>query len=112
MHPLNLKSDLGVTDIIGHGILWIILTFITLGLAVFVFPYYMQRFIISKTYVLDGHGRRVGRLECTIDFASILGNTILWALISIVTLGLGYFIFVYKINAHCMNHTKVIDLNL
>ncbi|CAB3891396.1 hypothetical protein LMG1861_03821 [Achromobacter piechaudii] len=112
MKQLNLKSDLTVGDIIGHGIIWILLSIVTLGLALFVFPYYMQRFIISRTSVLDDSGRRVGRLVCTIDLASIIGNIVLWAIISIVTLGIGYLIFLYKINAHCMNHTKVVELNI
>jgi len=112
MKQLKLKSDLTVGDIIGHGIIWILLSIVTLGLALFVFPYYMQRFIISRTSVLDDSGRRVGRLECTIDLASIIGNIVIWAIISIVTLGIGYLIFLYKINAHCMNHTKVVDVTI
>lgn len=112
MKQFSLKSDLTVGDIIGHGIIWILLTVVTLGLAMFVFPYYMQRFIISRTSVLDDQGKRVGRLQCTIDLASIIGNIVIWAIISIVTLGIGYFIFLYKIHAHCMNHTKIVDVTI
>ncbi|MCH4273114.1 MAG: hypothetical protein LKF92_15380 [Kerstersia gyiorum] len=92
-------------------IIWVLLTIVTLGLAMFVFPYYMQKFIISKTYAYDAQGQRVGRLVCTIDLASIIGNIVLWAIISIVTLGLGYLVFLYKISAHCMSHTKVVGVN-
>jgi len=108
---LQLKSELGFFDVLGHLIIWLILTVVTFGLALFVFPYYMQRFIISKTYAFDAQGRRVGRLVCTIDLASIIGNIILWAVISIVTLGIGYLVFLYKITAHCMTHTKVVSVN-
>lgn len=108
---LQLKSELTIAEIIGHGIIWILLSFVTLGLALFVFPYYMQKFIISKTYAYDQQGQRVGRLVCTIDLASIIGNIVLWAIISILTLGLGYLIFMYKINAHCMSHSKIIGVN-
>lgn len=107
----QLKSELGFMDVIGHVIVWIILAIVTLGLALFVFPYYMQRFIISKTYAYNEQGQRVGRLVCTIDLASIIGNIILWAIISIITLGIGYLVFMYKINAHCMNHTKIVGAN-
>ena len=54
----------------------------------------------------------MGRLQCTIDLASIIGNIVIWAIISIVTLGIGYFIFLYKIHAHCMNHTKIVDVTI
>ncbi len=108
---LQLKSELGAFDVLGHLVVWLLLTLVTLGLALFVFPYYMQRFIISKTYAYDGNGKKVGRLVCTIDLASIIGNIILWAIISIVTLGIGYLVFLYKITAHCMTHTKVVSVN-
>lgn len=108
---LQLKSELGAFDVLGHLIIWLLLTLVTLGLALFVFPYYMQRFIISKTFAFDGEGRKVGRLVCTIDLASMIGNIILWAIISILTLGIGYLVFMYKITAHCMTHTKVVSIN-
>lgn len=108
---LQLKSELGFIDVIGHLIIWIILTLITFGIALFVFPYYMQKFIIGKTYAYDGEGKKVGRLVCTIDLASIIGNILLWIVISIVTLGIGYFVFLYKISAHCMTHTKIVAVN-
>ena len=108
---LQLKSELGAFDVLGHLIIWLLLTLVTFGLALFVFPYYMNRFIISKTYAYDGEGRKVGRLICTIDLASMIGNIILWAIISILTLGIGYLVFMYKITAHCMTHTKVVGVN-
>lgn len=108
---LQLRSNLGAFDVLGHVVIWLLLTLVTLGLALFVYPYYMQRFIISKTYAYDGTGARVGKLVCTIDLASMIGNIILWAIISIVTLGIGYIIFLYKITAHCISHTKVVGVN-
>lgn len=107
MHTGVLKSDLSVGDIIGHAVIWILLSIVTFGLALFVFPYYMARFIISRTLVMDANGARIGRLECTIDLASIIGNVIIWAIISLLTLGLGYLVFMYKIYAHCLNHTRI-----
>lgn len=101
-----LKSNLSVGDIIGHAVIWIFLTIITFGLALFVFPYYMARFIIGRTAVIDANGAKIGRLECTIDLASAIGNIIIWAIISLLTLGLGYLVFMYKIYAHCLNHTR------
>lgn len=109
--PLQLKSDLGFMEVIGHVVIWVLLTLVTLGLALFVFPYYMQKYIISRTYAYDAQGARVGRLVCTIDLASMIGNIILWAIISILTLGIGYIVFNYKISAHCLSHTKIIGVN-
>lgn len=112
MRHLNLKSELTIGDILGHGIIWIILSIVTFGFGLFLFPYYMIRFIISRTVVLDEGGQRVGRLVCTIDLAAIIGNIIVWAIISVLTLGVGYFIFLYKIYAHCISKTKIVDLHM
>ena len=71
---LMFKSELGLVDIIGHFVLWVLLTIVTLGLALFVYPYYLFRFIISKTYVVDADGKKYGRLICSIDLASIVSQ--------------------------------------
>lgn len=108
---LQLKSELGAFEVLGHVIIWVLLSIVTFGLALFVYPYYMQRYIIGKTFAYDSDGRKVGRLVCTIDLASMIGNIILWILISIVTFGIGYLVFLYKITAHCMTHTKMVSVN-
>ena len=109
MNNIKLKSNLTVADIIGHAVIWILLTIVTLGFALFVYPYYLFRFVISKTVSLNSEGHEIGKLVCTIDLATIIGNIVIWALISIITFGIGYIIFAYKILAHCMNHTQVVS---
>ncbi|WP_345815239.1 DUF6693 family protein [Paraburkholderia sp. PREW-6R] len=106
---LILKSSLTIADIIGHAIIWVLLVPLTLGFALFVYPYYLYRFVISKTTAYSADGREIGRLACTIDLATIIGNIVIWAIISVVTLGVGYIFFMYKIIAHCMSHTRVIS---
>lgn len=109
MNSLTLKSSLTVADIIGHGVIWLLLTIVTFGLALFVYPYYLYRFVISKTIALDQDGKKIGQLACTIDLATIVGNIVIWIIISIVTFGIGYFFFMYKIVSHCMSHTRVVS---
>lgn len=105
-----LKCELSTLSIIGHAIIWIILTVVTLGLALFVFPYYMQRFIINQTSVYDMNGQKVGRLLCEIDLASMIGYIILWIILSFITFGILYFVFLYKIHAHCYSKTRMIPM--
>lgn len=110
INRLIFKSDLSVIDIIGHLIIWILLSLVTLGLGFFVFPYYMVRFIINHTSVLDKQtGNLIGKLKCDIELSSIIGYIILWTFLSIITFGLFYFIFIYKITAHCLNKTNIIE---
>ncbi|MDX7987235.1 hypothetical protein FE392_07805 [Xenorhabdus sp. 12] len=104
----KLKSELSIIDIILHLIIWFLITLLTLGLGAFVFPYYMTRLVINKTQVIDrDNGKIIGRLNCEINFAQIVGYVILWAILSFITFGLLYLVYIYKIIAHCINHTHV-----
>jgi len=110
MKPYTFKSELTFADILAHGIIWILLTLVTFGLAIFVFPYYLQRFVISRTAVYDETGLRCGRLVCAMDFPMILGSVLIWTVISIITFGIGYYLFLYRMQCLCMNHTRIVDL--
>src|SRR5690606_38407216 len=67
------KADFGIGDNIGVVVIWIILTIFTLGLALIVFPYYLNKDVLNKTKVLDAAGREIGRLNCRFNLASSLG---------------------------------------
>ncbi len=59
----RLRSDFSTADAIGHVIIWVLLTIITLGLALIVFPYYFNRAVLNRTKVIDGAGNEIGYLE-------------------------------------------------
>ncbi len=101
------KAEFGIVDTIGVAIIWILLTIVTLGLALFVFPYYLNKDVINKTKVLDGHGREIGRLNCQFNLASSIGHVIIWILLIIVTLGLAAFFYAYRIIRVVLNETYI-----
>ncbi|KVF22131.1 DUF6693 family protein [Burkholderia vietnamiensis] len=109
MNNLTLKFEPTVSDIIGHAVIWILLSIATVGFAFFAYPYYMYRFVMSRTIAKNSNGKVIGRLECAIDLATSIGKIVVWPLISTVTLGVGYAIFLYKIFPHCMNHIRVVS---
>ncbi|CRL44493.1 hypothetical protein SGGMMB4_01622 [Sodalis glossinidius str. 'morsitans'] len=107
----KLQCSAGTLEIIGHLIIWLLLTIVTIGLALMVFPYYLIKFIMNHTEIIDKrNGTKIGRLKCEIGLASIIGYIILWTILSIVTMGLLYFIFLYKVYAHCINKTTFIEI--
>lgn len=101
------KAEFGVVDTIGVVIIWIILSIITLGLALFVFPYYLNKDVINKTKVLDSEGREIGRLNCRFNLASSIGHVIIWILLIIVTLGIAAFFYAYRIIRVVLNETEI-----
>lgn len=105
---LRMKVDASLGDIVGHLLLWIVLMIVTLGLAGFVFPYMLNRFVLSKVEIVDNTGARVGRLQCMVDLGDAVGHCLLWILLSIVTLGLAYFVFLYYMVIKCLNKTVIV----
>ena len=103
---MRLKADVAIFDIIGHLLLWLILSIITLGVALFFFPYSFSKFIINSTSIIDGSG--VSRkLNCNIDLFSNIGHVILWIVISVLTLGLGFIFYFYRVWNYALNNTVV-----
>lgn len=103
----RLKCSFSTTEAIGGVIIWIILSIITLGLALIVFPYYLNRAVLNKTELLDGSGRPIGKLNCQFNIGHSVGHVILWVLLIIVTFGLAAFLYVYRVLRVVLNETRV-----
>lgn len=103
----SVEIDLTLTDAIGHAVLWVIVSIVTLGIGLFFFPYAFAKYILNRMYILDGDGKRIGRLRCDVDIASQLGHIILWLILAVVTLGLAYVVYVYRVWTFTLNKTQV-----
>jgi len=73
----RIRVEAGFADIVGHGILWLVLIVITLGLAGLVWPYYAFRFVLNRTVVETSEGDM--RFVVEGSFPEHLGHAILWA---------------------------------
>ena len=104
---MNIKANLSITDIVIHLVLWFVLSLITFGLALFFFPYSFARFVINRTSVVDKTTGQERKMVCNIDMFGNIGHIILWILISLVTLGLGYIFYVYRVWNYALNHSHV-----
>jgi hypothetical protein len=103
----GIDVESGVAESIGHVILWIILIVITAGIAVFFFPYAFAGHIINKVYLLDANGKRIGKLRCELSFMGQIGHAAIWLLLSIVTFGLAYFVYLYRVWVIALERTTV-----
>lgn len=103
---MKIKADLSILDIIGHLIVWVVLSIVTLGIALFFFPYSFSRFVINRTSVVDAAGVE-RKMVCDINLFSNIGHIILWMLISLVTFGLGYIFYFYRVWNYALNNSRV-----
>ena len=103
---MRIQADVATLDILGHIILWFIIILITLGIGAFFFPYSFSKFIINRSEIIDERG--VGkRMHCHTDMFGNIGHVILWIIISIITFGLGYAFYFYKIWNYSLNNTTI-----
>ena len=106
----KLKCEFSVGEAIGQLVIWLILTIVTLGLALFVLPYYFVMSPIKRTYVLDRDGAKISRLSVEFGFGDILGHALVWLLLSIVTLGLAYLIYWPAVIKRVLNAVEMKEL--
>ncbi|MGJ8582300.1 MAG: DUF6693 family protein [Psychromonas sp.] len=103
---MNIKADVATIDILGHLILWFLLIMITFGIAAFFYPYSFSKFVINRSELIDDHGK-ARKMSCNTDIFGNIGHVILWMIISILTLGLGYAFYFYKVWNYSLNNTTL-----
>jgi len=103
---MKIQADVATIDILGHLILWLIITFITFGIGAFFFPYSFSKFILNRSELIDEQGN-TRKMTCNTDMFGNIGHVILWMIISIITFGLGYAFYFYKVWNYSLNNTTV-----
>ena len=103
---MKIQANVGTLDILGHLIIWFIIIIITFGIGAFFFPYSFSKFIINLSELIDEQGNS-RKMVCNTDMFGSIGHVILWIIISIITLGLGYAFYFYKVWNYSLNHTTI-----
>jgi len=103
---MRIQADVATLDILGHIILWFIIILITFGIGAFFFPYSFSKFIINRSSLVDDQGV-ARRMACHTDMFGNIGHVILWMIISLLTLGLGYAFYFYKVWNYLLNNTTI-----
>jgi len=103
---MRITSNIGVVDILVHLILWVLLSIITFGIALFFYPYAFAKFIINRSQLVDDNGDSKAMI-CDTDLFGNIGHVIIWIIISILTLGIGYIFYFYKVWNYSLNNTRI-----
>lgn len=103
---MKIQANVGTLDILSHIIIWFLITLFTFGIGAFFFAYSFCKFIINRSEFIDERGVSK-RMVCNTDLFGNVGHIILWILISIITLGLGYAFYFYKVWNYSLNNTTI-----
>ena len=103
----RIQSEFPLHRAIKDVILTAILSPLTFGLVLFIFPYYFQRDTLDHSFVVDAEGRKIGSLDCTLTLGEMIRHAIPWMIISLVTFGLGFLFFQFRVAVFCYNNTEI-----
>lgn len=107
LNGYKLQCEYSVSEAIGIIIIWIIISILTLGLGLFVFPYYVLKGPINKTYLLNEAGEKVGQLYVEVHLPEIIGHMIIWVFLTIITLGFAFFIYYPAVIKRLLNGVQI-----
>jgi len=105
---IRLQCRIGFWEMVGHIVLWLFLTIITLGVGAFFFIYSLQKMVINHTVMINRRGDAIAELHCDLNVVSSIGHIVLWILLTIVTLGLALPFYVYRVNRVVTDATEVV----
>jgi hypothetical protein len=105
---LQLQTNIKFINILGHLWIWFFLTIFTLGTALYFYPYYFFKFAINKTYFVTNDGIEK-KLVCELSVLSKIGYILMWIIITLLTVGIGYPFYLYKVWSYCIKKTRIID---
>lgn len=103
----KLKCEYSVAEAIGSIVIWVIISIVTLGLGLFIMPYYILKGPINQTSLIDEKGEVVGKLHVDVDLANIIGHAVIWIILSIITLGFALFVYYPAVMKRLLNGVQI-----
>lgn len=103
----RIEANISLGSIFVHGLVWILVSIITFGIGLMFFPYSFAKLVINRCYIWNAEGQRA-RLQCDLDIFSQIGHILLWTLLTLVTFGLAFPFYLYRVWNFVLNNTKVV----
>lgn len=104
----RIKVGFTMTDVLGHIIIWIIVSLVTFGIGLFFWPYSAAKLIINDVIIYDNSDKKVGKLQCNLSAGQQVGHIILWLLISLITFGLAFPFYLFGVFRTAINQTEIV----
>jgi hypothetical protein len=104
----RLRSELDLGKVWPSFLVWLAVSVCTLGLGWIVVSGHFFRLILNSTAIVNGDGRRIGRLRCDYDVEARMGQIAIWVLVSIVTLGVGLLFYSFHAARRAIDATIVV----
>lgn len=88
-------------------LVWLLVSLCTFGLGWLIVSGHFFKLVINHTDIVAPDGTPVGKLVCTYDVEDSMGNTALWLLASIATLGIALLFYSFAAARAALDATEV-----
>ena len=106
----RLRSELDAFQVIGHIVLWAVISMVTLGVGLLFFPYAVAKLILGSIVLTDENGQSTARLRCDINVLEQVGHGVIWLLIIIFSGGLATPFYIFALAHMAIKRTYIISL--
>ncbi len=97
----RIQTRLTMMQVLGHLIIWIIISVVTFGIGILFWPYAAAKLILNSIVIEN----RVVR--CDIGMGEQIGHIILWGILIYVTLGLAFPFYAYGVMRTAINASRI-----
>ncbi|MCY3993362.1 MAG: hypothetical protein OXF50_19210 [Caldilineaceae bacterium] len=108
LHHGHTRLNLTMMDVLGHLIIWLLISLVTFGIGLFFWPYASAKLIINAIELEDRTRSSVGRLECQLSVGQQIGHIILWIILSIITFGIAYPFYFFGVVRTAIDRTRIV----
>lgn len=103
------RTRLSIFQVIGHVVIWLIISTITLGIGALFWPYAAAKLILESIIIVDEGGGASAALRCSFGFGEQLGHAVLWLILVALTGGLAGLCYLFGLAHFVINRTKLIS---
>ncbi len=90
-----------MTDILGHLVIWAVISLFTAGIGLLFWPYAAAKLVLNSI-VIDGR-----QIKCEIDLGKQVGHMILWAVLIVCTAFIAFPFYIFGVVRTSINVSKL-----
>ena len=101
------RTQLSIFQVIGHVVIWLIISIITLGIGALFWPYAAAKLILESIVIADEYGNPSATLRCNVGLGEQIGHAVLWLILIAITGGIAGFCYLFGVAHFVINRTEL-----
>lgn len=101
------RTQLTIVQVIGHVVIWLIISMITLGIGAFFWTYAAAKLILESIVIADEYGNPSATMRCNFGFGEQVGHAVLWLILFVVTGGIAGLCYLFGVAHFVLNRTEL-----